>query len=126
VRRNTSGNWISFCPGPANGPVCFLVSLVPRCLWSWGVFVQRSLPLVALSLSVCRRDRDLDRRTPTSAMSAPAAKKKAPTTETKPLPLWAGWLCGGLAGCNAEAWTLPIDITKVRLQVWRTHHPSPL
>nr|WJG69184.1 mitochondrial uncoupling protein [Acanthamoeba castellanii str. Neff] len=45
-----------------------------------------------------------------------SAGKRTPT-ETKPLPLWAGWLCGGLAGCNAEAWTLPIDITKVRLQL---------
>jgi len=46
-----------------------------------------------------------------------------PPKETTTRPsLWVGWLCGGLAGCHAEIWTLPIDITKVRLQLQGTAH----
>ncbi|KAL6071668.1 Mitochondrial uncoupling protein 4 [Balamuthia mandrillaris] len=52
----------------------------------------------------------------------------ATTTTTKKkgttLPMWAGWLSGGLASCTAEACTLPIDITKVRLQLQASSSPD--
>lgn len=38
------------------------------------------------------------------------------------LPWWGNFVCGGLAACVAEVVTLPIDTTKVRLQLLRKVH----
>lgn len=39
------------------------------------------------------------------------------TSPAAPLPAWATFACGGAAACVAEVATLPIDTTKVRLQL---------
>ena len=38
-------------------------------------------------------------------------------TAVTPLPWWGTFLCAGLGACTAELATLPVDTTKVRLQL---------
>lgn len=40
---------------------------------------------------------------------------------TTPLPWWGTFICAGLGACTAELATLPVDTTKVRLQLYARH-----